>query len=590
MKLLERWLVVAACVAVGWFYVWTVRSTDVRWKFGKEHRDYYNLLIDGYLSGQLHMKVEVPDTLLKLENPYDPGTRPEGLGLHDASFYKGKYYVYFGAAPMVVLMLPFRLLTGMDLPLPVAVLVFTYAGFLASVAVWLAIRRRYFPETGLAVLVAGVLVLGLAGLCPVLLRRPDMWELPIAGGFFFATLSLYCVWRFLHSATHGGRWLVGAGLCAGLAIASRPTYLIASPFLAAPLLWWWWRERRMPWRMALRLVAPLAVVGAAMAWHNYARFDDPLQFGQKYQFSLDYESKLPHFRAAYVPFTVSAHFFSAARWTPYFPFFRRAELGEAPAGFTNHRGDVYGILTNFPVTWLAFFAPLALWRRSLNERGKLAAWLGSAVLLFGLAAGLLAFFFSALARYQMDFAPTFVLLACVGLLAVERWLTIAFNESHRRIVRIVWVGAAAFSVMFGMLFSLGFDGLLKEQNPELERSVARRLNRIPGAFERLAGVRHGPLELTLRLPAPGYAGRETLFTVGESNQVDRVFVQYTEDRRVQFGVRPHDRPEVVSRPLPLDAHIIHRVRVSLGALFPPEYGVSRRCRADQAAARHRGRR
>src|SRR5215207_7471241 len=142
MKRVERWLVFAACLVVGCFYVWTVRSSGDSWKFGKEQRDYYNLLIDGYLSGQLHMKVEVPDALLKLKNPYDPGERPVGLGLHDASFYKGKYYVYFGAAPMIVLMLPFRLLTRTDLPQQVAVLVFTYGGFLASVAVWLAIRRR----------------------------------------------------------------------------------------------------------------------------------------------------------------------------------------------------------------------------------------------------------------------------------------------------------------------------------------------------------------------------------------------------------------------------------------------------------------
>lgn len=570
MKPVERWLVIAACVVVGWFYVWTVRSSGEPWTFGKERRDYYNLLIDGYLSGQLHMKVAVPDALLKLENPYDPSTRPEGLGLHDASFYRGRYYIYFGAAPMAVLMLPFRVLTGMDLPLPVAVLVFTYAGFLATVAVWLAIRRRYFPETRTVAVVAGVLVLGLAGLEPVLLRRPDMWELPIAGGYFFAMLSLYCIWRALHSSTRGGRWLIGASLCVGLAIASRPTYLVASPFLVAPLVWWWRAERKLPWRMVLRIVLPLALVGGAMAWHNYARFDDPLEFGQKYQFSLDYESKLPHFRAAYVPFTANAHFFSAARWTPYFPFFQRADLGEAPAGFTMHRGDVYGILTNFPITWLAFLAPLALWRRAADERGRIAAWLASAALLFGLSAGLLLFFFSALARYQMDFGPTFVLLACVGLLSVERWLTEVATVWARGIARTVWMTAAAFSVVFGMLFSLGFDGLLKEENPPLEQSVARRLNRIPAALERLTGVRHGPLELTLRLPAPGEARRETLFTIGDSGQVDRAFVQYTSDNRVQFGIRPHDRPEVLSRSLSLDAHVIHRVRFSLAGLFPPD--------------------
>src|SRR5688500_20297247 len=55
------------------------------------------------------------------------------LSLHDAlPIYRGKYYLYFGAAPMVVTMLPFRLITGVDLPLPAALLVFTYGGFLRS--------------------------------------------------------------------------------------------------------------------------------------------------------------------------------------------------------------------------------------------------------------------------------------------------------------------------------------------------------------------------------------------------------------------------------------------------------------------------
>ena len=111
MRHAERWLVLALCGMIGWFYVWTVRSSGDPWKFGREQRDYYNLLIDGYLDGQLHMKVDVPAALLALKDPYDPAQRPVGVGLHDASFYKGKYYVYFGAAPMIVLILPFRLLS-----------------------------------------------------------------------------------------------------------------------------------------------------------------------------------------------------------------------------------------------------------------------------------------------------------------------------------------------------------------------------------------------------------------------------------------------------------------------------------------------
>src|SRR5687767_2582382 len=83
---LERVLLFGLCILIGAFYVWTVRSSGDPWEFGQEQRDYYNRLIDGYLEGQLHMKVEVPPALLALKNPYDPGERPPGLGLHDASF------------------------------------------------------------------------------------------------------------------------------------------------------------------------------------------------------------------------------------------------------------------------------------------------------------------------------------------------------------------------------------------------------------------------------------------------------------------------------------------------------------------------
>src|SRR5436305_22773 len=127
----ERFIVACVLLLVGWFDVWTVRSSGDPWKFGQKQRDYYNLLIDGFLDGQLAMKVDVPEALLKLPDPYDPRTRPAGLALHDASYFKGRYYLYFGVGPVVVLMLPFRLLSGTDLPQAVAVLIFVYAGFLA---------------------------------------------------------------------------------------------------------------------------------------------------------------------------------------------------------------------------------------------------------------------------------------------------------------------------------------------------------------------------------------------------------------------------------------------------------------------------
>ncbi len=568
-RALERLLVVALCAAVGWFYVWTVRSNNDEWNFDPEQDDYYNLLIDGWLDGQLHMKVPVPDALLQLKDPYDPTLRPPDLGLHDASFYRGKYYLYFGAAPVVLLMLPYRLITGVDLPQAVAIFIFAYGGFLVSVATWRSVRRRYFPETGVFVMSAGVLVLGFASLGPVLMRRPHMWELPIAAGYALALLTLALLWRSLH-ADDGRRrmlWFAAAALALGLAIASRPTYLLATPLLAVPLVGWWRAERKLPWQLAVAAVVPLACVGSLMAWHNYARFGNPLQFGQAYQFSLDYESKMAHFRFGHVPFNVWRYFFSAPNWLPYFPFIEPATLPPKPPGFGGH-DDVYGILRNLPIAWLALAAPLALLRRESEARARLGAWLGAAGVLFAIIAGVLLFFFGSLARYQLDFTPVLMLIACVGLLAIERELRATRLGLVRLPVRSAWGCAAVMSVVFAMLFSMQLGGRLRERNPAKEREVARRLNAIPYAIEQLRGVRQGPVEMTLRLAGAG-RGEHTLLRVGDPTRGDRILVQFDEDERARFGFARDGAPTIYSRVVRIDGARPRVLRVGLGSLFPP---------------------
>lgn len=563
----ERALVAALCVAIGWFYLWTERSNADPWKFGREQNDYYNLLIDGWLDGHLHMKVPVPAALLALPDPYDPTTRPPGLALHDASFYHGKYYLYFGAAPLVALMLPFRLLTGIDLPQPAAELVFVYAGFLASVGLFLGIRRRYFPETGPATAILGTLVLGLAGLGPVLLRRPHMWELPIAAGYCFATIALGCVWGSLHSPRRRGWWFAAAGLALGLAIGSRPTYLIASSLLVVPLVYWWRRDRRLPWRPAACAVVPLLLIGMVMAWHNYARFGNPLEFGQTYQFSLDYEAKVTHFSPRYVPFNAWRYFVSQAKWTAYFPFIQPADMPPKPPGFAGH-DDVYGVFANLPIAWFALLAPLTLWRRPSVARSVLGTWLGSALILFAAMAGVLLFFFGSLARYESDFTPTLMLLACIGVLAGERLLRGANANVILGGYRAGWTILAVVSCGFAVLFSLQFDGLLGERNPALARRLALALNRVPAAFERIRGVQHGAAEFDVKL-TPRERGDRVLLSVGDAPRISRVFVRHLDPERVQFGFAQDEGPPVLSRPMELDFGRAHRLRVTLGPLFPP---------------------
>lgn len=562
----ERLFLLATCALVGWFDLWTLQSTGQAWSFGTEQNDYYNLLIDGWLDGQLHLKVPVSEALLQLPDPYDPAQRPAGIELHDASLYRGKYYLYFGAAPVVLLMLPFRVLTGIDLPVGFAVLSFVLAGFLASVDVWWRVRRRYFPDTSAGVALLGVLVLGLASLGPVLLRRPHMWELPIAAGYCFAMVALGAVERCLHSPRRRAAWLGVAGLAAGLAVASRPPYLFATWLLALPVLWWWRAERRRPWREFGALVAPLAVVGMLMAWHNYARFDHPLEFGQKYQLTYYDERAQPHFGLRYAGFNTWRYFLSPAQWSAYFPFIAPAELPPKPPGFSGH-DDVYGVLVNLPFAWLAVLAPLALWRRAAEERARLGAWLAVVAGLFLALAALLSCFFGSLARYEVDFTPALMLLACVGLLALDRWAGV-LPAIARRTALALGAILAVGSAGFGALFALHYDGRLARHNPAEAEAVARALNWIPHGIERLLGVRHGGVAFAFRAEEKA-PGDETLLTVGAAPRVDRVVLRRRDDGRVQFGLANSGWPELWSRPLPIGAAPEHRVEVVFGSLLPP---------------------
>ncbi|MFV8750224.1 hypothetical protein ACNOYE_06710 [Nannocystaceae bacterium ST9] len=72
-----------------------------------------------------------------------------------------------------------------------------------------------------------------------------------------------------------------AGLWLGLAVSCRPHMALALPFFVIE----WWRESppgRARWIAALRFAAPLAVIGVALMWMNYARFGDVFEFGHRY--------------------------------------------------------------------------------------------------------------------------------------------------------------------------------------------------------------------------------------------------------------------------------------------------------------------
>src|SRR4051812_14306439 len=94
-NILHHVALAAACVAVVWFYHWTIDSEG---GFApSDGGDYYQLLVRGFRKGHLYMDVEPAPELLALPDPYDPAQNSR-YRVPDASYYRDHYYLYFGAA------------------------------------------------------------------------------------------------------------------------------------------------------------------------------------------------------------------------------------------------------------------------------------------------------------------------------------------------------------------------------------------------------------------------------------------------------------------------------------------------------------
>ena len=301
-------------------------------------------------------------------------------------------YLYFGVTPALVLLWPWAALTGSFLFHRYAVAVFCAVGFLASAGILRALWRRYFPESSATVAAACVLALGLASGVPILQQRAEFWEVAVSCGYALAMLALGAIWLALHDRARRTRWLAAGSLLFGLAAGARPFLGLAAVLLLVPLAQAW-REtpadgRRRLGRLLAAAAVPLLLCGLGLMLYNYLRFENPLEFGQRYQLAGDRQDTARHFSLGYLWFDFCVYFLEPVRWSRQLPFVGTIATPPLPPGHAAIE-DPFGILTNIPLVWLALAAPLAWRHRAAGERGALRGFILAAAMLFGLCAFIL---------------------------------------------------------------------------------------------------------------------------------------------------------------------------------------------------------
>lgn len=408
------WLV--AVLAVGSLYLWLAKSGWGQFEWNRDLDGYYDLLARAFISGHLQLPIQPRPELLSLANPWDAGAN-EPYRVLDLALYHRHYYLYQGAAPALLFFVPWRLLTGHDLPESFAVFLMCLAGYVVTCELLMVVLETVPERVPIWMFTLFLLTLGLGQSVPYLLQRAMFYEIALTSGFLFVSCAFFCLFQSLTNMRRRLTWLVLCGICFGFAAGCRPQLVLAMlPALAIIL---WSREKplglsAMLDRRIVALIAPAAICGVCIAAYNYARFGNPLEFGLHYLMANPAYQNIRPELSNILP-GLYYFLFCSPNLEPVFPFLRIAlklpfeSLGyHLPARYFNE--GTSGIVVLCPLVLFAAAAPVLI-RKTSRHAASVIAWslaVGSLLcLLFVASLGLVS------QRYEIDFQPYLLLAACI---------------------------------------------------------------------------------------------------------------------------------------------------------------------------------
>lgn len=525
-----------------WFYAWAPASYPTRWST-REPSSYYAELADAYVHGTLYLQRAPAPELIALADPYDPAQNAP-YRLNDLSYFRGRYYLYHGAAPAVVLLTPFHLITGKYLTDAAAVLIFCLAGAAFNFFTLAGLKTATSPRAPAIVLVCCAAALVFANGYYLVLRDAGLNQVPIAAAYCFVSVAIWALWQA--GATLGApwRWLLVASTAYAFAIASRPHYIFGGAAFLVPLVAFSRQDSiRRRWSNWIAVVAPLAIVVIALLAHNQLRFGQFLEFGQRYMLGGWDQRTLGFSGLRGVAENTWLYLFAPGTFSSLFPFVT------APSWLA------VGVLVHVPFVWFALAA-----RRSFAAilLVILAGNLGVLVLLpSGNEQAIRA---SANARYVFDFLPTFVLLACLGALQLTH------DQSGTLWPRRLVIASTVLLTLISVGCSLSLD--FQRYPPETYRRLAQLLD-LPGALvQRWQGLSYGPIKLDIAFPVGKSGAYEPLVTTGTRDAGDLLYAHYDSQTTVRFGLVGTSIRGPLSPPVAVTYGQPHRLEIQMGSLYP----------------------
>lgn len=444
---------VALTLLFSWFCDYTTTGTKEghNTPIGLRYNGY---LVDALIAGRTNIDHGNPEALLGAQRPHNKwwlrlnGYEGKVEFTGDISYYKGKFYIYYGVVPAALVYLPYKLLTGRYLSHHAGMFAFTAAVLVFMSLLWRLSVARYMPNARFAFAALGYLALFFAGHFFSNVRAPGVHCMVSMAGLAFLMAGAYLLLKSVGKEAVNLLFLFFACLCFALSVGCRPNMALASVLVPA-VLW-----KRRSWGLAAFVLIPYAMVAAPLCAYNYARFGSVFEFGYKYligQFDGTAVTINPIGQLHRALVILVLYLFRLYSYSPHFPF---VDLVPPPGLTTYFFGfQIYynqgGGLINFPIVFCLFYLFKSLFRGDRRGGLRLSAALfavGAAMVCVYAKIGIFH------GRYLVDCAAFFIL---PSLFCAYYWCDGGGSAAAEGVSR----GAFRLKVVYALLAVSIFVGL-----------------------------------------------------------------------------------------------------------------------------------
>ena len=296
-------------------------------------------LVDAFENGRTYLLKGPDEALLEFDDPYDNRHREDVLApqwkgdfysryIWDHVYYDGKLYSYYGIAPVVLLFMPYHLITGYYFSDPLAILIFAIIGLIGLSFVYTEFVKKLFPKLETSFYIMGLVIIEMVCGVWYSIGRPMFYEIAMSAGFAAFTWAVY----FLFSSNIIGKGKISlprtaiASLLLAVGVLSRPTlvlYCIAAAVLmvcSVPRITHGKKKffTKDSVRYLCCAIVPMACLGMVQMCYNYARFGSPFEFGIQYSLTInDFTKTQFHWRLSMIP--VFNYLFNTPQFSPEYP-------------------------------------------------------------------------------------------------------------------------------------------------------------------------------------------------------------------------------------------------------------------------------